>query len=92
MMQTKLSDKQMRWANFLSQFHLHIAHIAGKHSQLGNALSRRFRANAVSIASHNDLSSMIDDYAIDADFKNVMLAIAREERRTIHVTRWLSSL
>ena len=25
MMQTKLSDKQMRWANFLSQFHFHIA-------------------------------------------------------------------
>ena len=27
MTQTKLSDKQMRWANFISQFHFHIAHI-----------------------------------------------------------------
>ena len=30
MTQTKLSDKQMRWANFLSQFHFHIAHVPGK--------------------------------------------------------------
>ena len=56
MTQTKLSDKQMRWANFLSQFNFHIAHIAGKHNQVADALSRRPRANAVSIASHNDLS------------------------------------
>ena len=26
MMQTKLFDKQMRWANFILQFHFHIAH------------------------------------------------------------------
>ena len=32
MSQTKLSGKQMRWANFLSQFHFHIAHIPGKHN------------------------------------------------------------
>ena len=34
MTQTKLSDKQMRWANFLLQFHFffYIAHIAGKHN------------------------------------------------------------
>ena len=32
MSQTKLSDKQMRWENFLSQFHFHIAHIPGKHN------------------------------------------------------------
>lgn len=30
MTQTKLSDKQMRWVNFLLYFHFHIAHIAGK--------------------------------------------------------------
>ena len=86
MTQTKLSDKQMRWANFLSQFHFHIAHIAGKHNQVADALSRRPRANAVSIASHNDLSSMIDDYAIDNDFKDVMSAIAlgkKEEPYTL---------
>ena len=30
--QTKLSDKQMQWANFLSHFNFHIAHIVGKHN------------------------------------------------------------
>ena len=66
----------MRWANFLSQFNFHIAHIAGKHNQLVDALSRRPHVNAVSIATHNDLSQMIDEYATDQDFKDVMLAIA----------------
>ncbi|MCO5571422.1 hypothetical protein L7F22_025162 [Adiantum nelumboides] len=32
--------------------------------------------NAISIATHNDLSSMIDEYAIDFDFKDVISAIA----------------
>ncbi|MCO5563769.1 hypothetical protein L7F22_017416 [Adiantum nelumboides] len=76
MTQTKLSDKQMRWANFLSRFNFHIAHIAGKHNQVADALSRRPKVNAVSIATHNDLSSMIDEYAIDPDFKDVISAIA----------------
>ena len=35
--QTKLSDKKMIWANFLSRFHFHIAHIVGKHNQVANA-------------------------------------------------------
>ncbi|MCO5602994.1 hypothetical protein L7F22_057136 [Adiantum nelumboides] len=76
MTQTKLSDKQMRWANFLSRFNFHIAHIAGKHNQVADALSRWPKVNTVSIATHNDLSSMIDEYAIDPDFKNVISAIA----------------
>ncbi|MCO5614971.1 hypothetical protein L7F22_069257 [Adiantum nelumboides] len=46
MTQTKLSEKQMRWANFLSQFHFHIAHVAGKKNQVADALSRRPRINA----------------------------------------------
>ncbi|MCO5613087.1 hypothetical protein L7F22_067361 [Adiantum nelumboides] len=66
----------MRWANFLSRFNFHIAHIAGKHNQVADALSRRPKVNAVSIATHNDLSSMIDEYAIDPDFKDVISAIA----------------
>ena len=71
--QTKLSDT---WANFLSQFHFHIAHIAGKHNQVTDALSRRPHVNAVSIATHNDLYSMIDEYAMDPHLKGVMSAIA----------------
>ncbi|MCO5561295.1 hypothetical protein L7F22_014916 [Adiantum nelumboides] len=74
MTQTKLSDKQMRWANFLSRFNFHIAHIAGKHNQVADALSRRPKVNAMSIATHNDLSLMIDEYAIDPDFKDVISA------------------
>ncbi|MCO5567057.1 hypothetical protein L7F22_020742 [Adiantum nelumboides] len=76
MMQTKLFDKQMRSENFLSRFNFHIAHIAGKHNQVANALSRRPKVNAVSIATHNDLSLMIDEYAIDPNFKDVNSAIA----------------
>ena len=42
MTQTKLSNKQqMRWANFLSQFHFHIAHVPGKQNAVTDALSRR---------------------------------------------------
>ncbi|MCO5582921.1 hypothetical protein L7F22_036824 [Adiantum nelumboides] len=66
----------MRWENFLSHFNFHIAHIAGKHNQVADALLRRPKVNAVSIATHNDLSSMIDEYAIDPDFKDVISAIA----------------
>ncbi|MCO5583560.1 hypothetical protein L7F22_037471 [Adiantum nelumboides] len=58
MTQTKLSEKQMRWANFLSQFYFHIAHVAGKKNQVADALSRRPRINAVSIAYNHDLTSM----------------------------------
>ncbi|MCO5564532.1 hypothetical protein L7F22_018194 [Adiantum nelumboides] len=91
--QTKLSNKQMRWANFLSRFNFHIAHIAGKHNQVADALSRRAKVNAMSIATHNDLSSMIDEYAIDAKFQGCNLShCTREERRTISFERWLSSL
>ncbi|MCO5552192.1 hypothetical protein L7F22_005704 [Adiantum nelumboides] len=47
-----------------------------KHLQVADALSRRPKVNAMSIATHNDLSSMIDEYAIDPDFKDVISAIA----------------
>ena len=76
MTQTKISDKQMRWTNFISQFHFHIAHIIGKQNVVADALSRRPRVNAVSIAYHNDLSSMIDAYASDIDFANAISALA----------------
>ncbi|MCO5603082.1 hypothetical protein L7F22_057227 [Adiantum nelumboides] len=76
MTQTKLSDKQMRWANFLSHFNFQIAHIAGKHIQVANALSRRSKVNAVSIVTHNDPSSMTNEYAIDPYFKDVISTVA----------------
>ena len=68
MTQTKLSDKQMRWANFLSQFHFHFAHIPGKQNPVADALSRRPRVNVVSVAYNHDLTSMVEKYANDNDF------------------------
>ncbi|MCO5601473.1 hypothetical protein L7F22_055594 [Adiantum nelumboides] len=77
MTQTKLSKKQMRWANFLSQFHFHIVHVAGKKNQVADALSRRPRANAVFIAYNHDLTSMIGKYAEDSDYQGIMQGIAQ---------------
>ena len=87
MTQTKLSDKKMRWANFLSQFHFHIAHIPGKHNTVADALSRRPMANAVSVAYHNDLSSMVDEYAKDLDFANVMSALSMGKTQDPYVLK-----
>ncbi|MCO5602990.1 hypothetical protein L7F22_057132 [Adiantum nelumboides] len=42
-----------------------------------NALLRRPNINAMSIATHNDLSQMIDEYAIDPDFKDAISVIAK---------------
>ena len=78
MTQTKLSDKQMRWANFLSQFNFHIAHIAGKQNSVVDALSRRPMVNAITIAHHNDLTSMIDDYNNDEDYASIMANISND--------------
>ena len=58
----------MRWANSLSQFHFHIAHVPGKLNPVADALSRRPAVNAVTIAYHNDFTSMRDAYATDEDF------------------------
>ena len=85
MSQTKLSDKQMRWENFLSQFHFHIAHIPGKHNT--DALSCRPMANAISVAYHNDLSSMVDAYAMDLDFANVMSALSMGKTQDPYVLK-----
>ena len=50
--------------------------MGGKHNQKVNTLSQISQANAVLIATHNDLSNMLDEYAIDPHFKDVMFAIA----------------
>ena len=68
MTEAKILEKQMRWANFLSQFHFHIAHIPGKVNPVADALSRRPMVNAVSIAYNHDLTSMINKYAQDENY------------------------
>ena len=78
MTQTKILDKQMRWANFLSQFNFHTAHIARKHNLVADALSRKPMVNAITIAHHNDLTSMIDDYVTDEDYVSIMANISND--------------
>ena len=68
----------MRWANFLSQFNFHIAHIAGKNNSVADALSRQPLVNVVTIAHHNDLTAMIDDYINDEHFASIMAAISND--------------
>ena len=63
-------------AKFLSQFNFHIAHIARKHNSEVDALSKRPMVNAITIAHHNDLTSMIDDYINDEDFASIMATIS----------------
>ena len=68
----------------MSQFPFHIAHIPGEHNTVVDALSRGPRANVVLVAYHNDLSSLIDVYAMDPDFANVMSALSMG-RHKIHM-------
>ena len=78
MTQTKLSNKQMMWENFLSQFNFHISHVARKHNSVADALSRRPMVNAITIAHHNDLISMTDDYVNDEDYASIMANISND--------------
>ena len=69
--QTKLNEKQMRWENFLSQFHFHIAHVPRKQNVVANSLSRRPQVNAITIAHHKDLTLMVEEYKNDDDFATI---------------------
>ena len=80
--QNKLSDKQTQWENFLSHFDFHIPHIMDKHNEVADALSLRPKVNVVSIASPcRDPSSMIDEYAIDPNFTDIIFALAIGKRK-----------
>ncbi|MCO5562083.1 hypothetical protein L7F22_015709 [Adiantum nelumboides] len=49
----------------------------GKKNQVADALSRRPRANAVSIAYNHNLTSMIGKYAKDSDYQGIMQGLAQ---------------
>lgn len=66
--QTKLSEKHMRWANFLSMFQFQIVHVDGKKNVVADALSRKPQVSAVSIVFHDDIEAMKDEYAQDQEF------------------------
>ena len=76
--QTKLSVKQMRWANFLSQFSFHLTHIARKHNLVVDALSKRPMTNAITMSHHHELTSMSDDYVNDEDYGSIMANISND--------------
>ena len=92
MTQTKLFDKQKRLANFLSQFNLHIAHVARKHNSVVDALSKRPMVNAITIAHHNDLTSMIDDYVNDEDYASIMANISNDLPHKLYSLKYGSLL
>ena len=56
----KLSEKHMRWANFLSMFHFQIVYVDGKKNVVADALSRKPQVSAVSIVFHDALDEMKD--------------------------------
>ena len=74
----------MKWENFLSQFHFHIAHVPEKlNPVVVDALSRRPMVNAISIAYNHDLTSMIEKYAQDEDYASIVKDL-EEERAHEH--------
>ncbi len=69
--QRKLSEKQMRWANFLSMFHFQILHTSGNKNVVADALSRRPKVNAVTSIYHQELESLPEMYPADSDFTTI---------------------
>ena len=78
--QTKLSEKHMRWANFLSMFHFQIVHVDGKKNVVADALSRKPQVSAVTIVYHDQLDEMKDQYAQDEDFERIFDRLTTGER------------
>ena len=78
--QTKLSEKHMRWANFLSMFHFQIVHVDGKKNVVADALSRKPQVSAVTIVYHDQLDEMKDQYHLDEDFENIYDRLTSGER------------
>ena len=73
--QRKLSEKQMRWANFLSMFHFQILHTYGNTNVVADALSRRPRVNALTTIYHEELESLSELYPQDPDFSEIWYSI-----------------
>ncbi|MCO5606678.1 hypothetical protein L7F22_060867 [Adiantum nelumboides] len=66
--QKQLSEKQMRWANILSQFHFQIVHVQGQKNVVADALFRKPLVQAISAIHHSTFKDMVDQYATDTDF------------------------
>ena len=73
--QRKLSEQQMRWANFLSMFHFQILHTSGNKNVVADALSRRPRVNALTTIYHEELESLSELYPQDPDFAIIWMEL-----------------
>ncbi|MCO5567897.1 hypothetical protein L7F22_021593 [Adiantum nelumboides] len=73
--QKQFSEKQMRWANILSQFHFQIVHVQGQKNVVADALSRKPLVQAISAIHHSTFEDMIDQYATDLDFVDIFTRI-----------------
>ncbi|MCO5558500.1 hypothetical protein L7F22_012085 [Adiantum nelumboides] len=73
--QKQLSEKQMRWANILSQFHFQIVHVQGQKNVVADALSRKPLVQAISAIHRSTFEDMIDQYATDLDFADIFARI-----------------
>ena len=71
--QRKLSEKQYRWANFLSLFHFQIMHMPGHKNVIVDALSQRPKVNAISMIYHNEFSALPSLYEHENDFKEGLI-------------------
>ncbi|MCO5599187.1 hypothetical protein L7F22_053287 [Adiantum nelumboides] len=73
--QKQLLEKQMRWANILSQFHFQIVHVQGQKNVVADALSRKPLVQAISAIHHSSFEDMVDQYATDTDFADIFTRI-----------------
>ncbi|MCO5548084.1 hypothetical protein L7F22_001541 [Adiantum nelumboides] len=71
----QLAEKQMRWANILSQFHFQIVHVQGQKNVVADALSRKPLVQAISAIHHSTFEDMIDQYATHLDFADIFTRI-----------------
>ncbi|MCO5568374.1 hypothetical protein L7F22_022073 [Adiantum nelumboides] len=78
--QKQLSEKQMRWANILSQFHFQIVDVQGQKNVVADALSRKPLVQTISAIHHSTFEDMVDQYATDTDFVDIFTRI-RDGRR-----------
>ncbi|MCO5567442.1 hypothetical protein L7F22_021133 [Adiantum nelumboides] len=73
--QMQLLEKQMRWANILSQFHFQIVHVQGQKNVVADALSRKPLVQAISAIHRSTFENMVDQYATDTDFADIFTRI-----------------
>ena len=85
--QAKLSEKHMRWANFLSMFHLQIVHVDGRKNVVAKALSKKPQVSAVSIVFHDELDVMKEQYAEDEEFCKIYDSLTMGEQHNHYTLR-----